>query len=107
MPDIYCPRCGEPWDIDELHEIALAQYGIRPREPGYNSDTYAHYFKKVREDFYRRGCAALEATCSSPPPDPEAAQVTSVLASLMGDDIDGVITVAEDYLSLRESYRPQ
>ena len=21
MPDIYCPKCGEPWDSDELHDV--------------------------------------------------------------------------------------
>ena len=21
MADIYCPRCGEPWDVFELHDV--------------------------------------------------------------------------------------
>ena len=21
MPDIYCPHCGEPWDLYELHDV--------------------------------------------------------------------------------------
>jgi len=23
MTDVYCPRCGEPWDMEELHYVTL------------------------------------------------------------------------------------
>ena len=42
--DIYCVRCGEPWDMDELH---------------YRAEEVAGTFATVRDEFYSRGCEAL------------------------------------------------
>jgi hypothetical protein len=46
--DIYCPRCGEPWDIDSLH-------GIEDDETG---ESLA--YDEVARRFARYGCAAME-----------------------------------------------
>jgi hypothetical protein len=43
--DIYCPRCGEPWDNDELHEVA-AEFDA----------TYV----EIVATFKRYGCAAMQ-----------------------------------------------
>lgn len=59
--DLYCPRCGEPWDFDCLHEEAAARYGIpyyvpqldpygpasRERNPAYDADAYGIVYKDV------------------------------------------------------------
>ena len=45
--DIYCKRCGEPWDIDELHdEIDYRCDGAAP-----SGEAYQELYRKVRADF--------------------------------------------------------
>ena len=41
--DIYCARCGEPWDIDSLHEEVNARQE-------FGEATFA----QVRDEFYSR-----------------------------------------------------
>lgn len=45
--DIHCPKCGEPWDSDELHLM-----------PG--------SFERNYERFQREGCAVFETSCNFP-----------------------------------------
>ena len=50
MPDIYCRHCGEPWDMDELHDMD------------------SHDYKAATERFRNLGCNAWSNTdlkCSS------------------------------------------
>ena len=44
--DIYCPKCGEPTDMDELHEV-----------PGAT-------FEQAAQDFRQKGCAVFDEKCS-------------------------------------------
>ena len=46
--DIYCRKCGEPWDHDELHEVAEEQ---------------GRTYDEVRELFARNGCAVFDTHC--------------------------------------------
>lgn len=83
--DIYCITCGEPWEIDVLHETA--------EEKG-NS------FKEVLHDFYSRGCNAVdgrskEGNCNDDPIS-EAPLYMSALIDILGDDVDGIASGMED-----------
>jgi len=43
--DIYCKRCGEPWEIDSLHDVAdsspMRRSRIGPRSPRPNTDRFS------------------------------------------------------------------
>jgi len=87
--DIYCPRCGEPWDHDTLHE----EVGARVSEG--RKASYA----TVAAEFRRRGCEALESYGA--PCNPEGigsgyAEAASALYDLLGDDMDGAAAMFED-----------
>lgn len=75
--DIYCPVCGEPWAVDELHEI-----------PGED-------FATAQRRFRSEGCAVFESRHNLSP-DSEAAAMSSVLFELLGDDIDGVASLMDE-----------
>ena len=78
--DIYCRKCGEPWDTYSLHDEA--EESGRP-------------YSAVKEDFMRNGCSALfGARCSSNEARPEIAMAYE----LLGDDLDGAASILEDYL---------
>lgn len=85
--DIYCPKCGEPWDPDEAHEQA--------------ADTGSTYTKVMR-DFAVRGCRAFGGRCSAPDGTPDAtfgmtrAEASGALFELLGDDVDGVASMLDD-----------
>lgn len=85
--DIYCPRCGEPWDLDSLHEEAAV------------SD---RTFQTVRRDFATRGCKALEAafgaTCAYTLTEDQSAMIREIYAT-NGDDVDGAAADLEDLAS--------
>ena len=91
MQDIYCPRCGEPWDIDSLHEETDHRQGSG-EEISFNG---------VRRDFSRRGCLAM--TVYRIPEDEcvldtgnARAMASGVLMDILGDDIDGVASLMDD-----------
>ena len=46
MADIYCPRCAEPWDMDELHDAP-------------NGQTY----DEARRRFTQDGCGVFDSKC--------------------------------------------
>jgi hypothetical protein len=80
--DIRCPVCSEPWDLDELHALE----GVA--------------FDEAREKFYAEGCGLTFGSKECAPANDEAsrrAEVSRVLADLLGDDIDGIAAMEEDY----------
>ena len=91
MQDIYCPRCGEPWDIDSIHEEVDYRQGSG-EEISFNG---------VRRDFSRRGCLALtayrvsESDCVRDTGNARA-MASGVLMDILGDDIDGVASLMDD-----------
>jgi hypothetical protein len=99
--DNYCPKCGEPWDIDSLHEEVL----VKMQDSGIVAGTktgYEKLFDAVRKDFYRRGCPAAGGRCSEPDTTTDntfgltRAEASSSLMEMLGDDIDGVASMLDD-----------
>ena len=93
--DIRCPVCGEPWDMDSLHEETEARWPGRPWRTGqgHHQDDYEkNYYGRVRTEFRVKGCAALGARCSTRQADPRL----SVLYNMLGDDLDGAASMMED-----------
>lgn len=79
--DVYCPVCSEPWDVDEFHDVA---------------DELDSTFDAVRKDFRRRGCAALgQRPCV--PDDSLRSLASATLMDVLGDDIDGVASMLDDF----------
>lgn len=88
MADIFCTKCGEPWDIDTIHDVA---------------DEQGSTFDRVRKDFNRRGCVALGgAACETVNTNRTAA--ARAFTDLLGDDIDGIAAELADaeYFGLLE-----
>ena len=89
--DIYCGRCGEPWDIDSLHEETSYR---REDDPSVSFDV-------VRSEFARRGCLAMsayrvgETDCVRDTGNARA-MASGALMDLLGDDIDGVASLLDD-----------
>lgn len=110
--DLYCPQCGEPWDIDSLHEEAEARYGLPyyktrddqthgRRNPAWVEKEYQEVFNRVRAEFQVKGCDALHAIGGHCEPPSEWGKTRARLASaaydLLGDDIDGAAAMLEDW----------
>lgn len=90
MMDIYCPRCGEPTDIDYLHEVALVR-----EENGTPGAT----FRDVMRDYQCRGCVALGDSQCDPADNPRAAFMALAAGAMFdvcGDDIDGAASLLGD-----------
>ena len=85
--DIYCGNCGEPWDIDTLHDVSEYQ-GIS--------------FAEISGNFRVAGCRALDATCNAETVGSVRATVAGAMLDLLGDDIDGVAAMMEDYSYMME-----
>jgi len=77
--DIYCKRCGEPWDL----------YGV---EHGDMTD------EECRRFWRGKGCPS----CYRKPIEeqPFRGQLTTVLHDVLGDDLDGLASELEDAESL-------
>jgi hypothetical protein len=86
MSDVMCPKCGEPWEIDTLHEAAKDQ---------------GHTFSEILGGFRRRGCVVLSGfgfglVKCNPNGDSRRAGLASALFDILGDDVDGVAAELED-----------
>jgi len=86
--DIYCPICGEPYDMDEFHDVE----GMT--------------FTQATRNFDATGCAVLAdgirpSYCKADR-GPQgvfglsAAEASGALFDLLGDDIDGIAAMMED-----------
>lgn len=107
--DIICRRCGEPWDMDSLHEEVQARlhgaYDPTGRW-GFTGGTrvYREMYATVNEEFRRLGCEALrtafEAHCTDH--DDVAAEVAGratmvgAIYDMLGDDMDGAAAMLGD-----------
>lgn len=92
--DLYCPKCGEPWDNECFHD-----------EASESNRTYT----EVARDFAQRGCVALETAygpvgedCKANQRNSNRAHISEIAFDLMGDDTDGVASMMQDaeYLGL-------
>jgi hypothetical protein len=79
--DIYCGICGEPWNVDSLHD-AVNEGRARDR-------------KDARWKFELRGCGMWGVKCADKPDTPRA-MASAALMEVMGDDLDGVASMLED-----------
>jgi hypothetical protein len=104
--DIYCPKCGEPWEVDTLHEQIEQErpdlnYSRRGQAGYASAEDYGRQYPEalaaVREKFYRDGCRALGGRCSEAS---EAAQTraafSAALHDVLGDDVDGIASELDD-----------
>lgn len=73
--DIYCPRCGEPWDIGSV------QHEMTPAEQ--------------KDLLTGRGCSRQCRT--SPPSDSRRASIAVGVLASCGDDLDGAAALMEDF----------
>jgi hypothetical protein len=122
--DIYCPTCGEPWEMESLHEEAQERYGIpyyetpdvrgydygnpsftKIKNDEYNSDDYHKIYEQVSTEFRAKGCRALNhistATWCEPQErdgeDLTMAEAASAMYDILGDDMDGAAAMLEDF----------
>lgn len=96
--DVRCPKCGEPWDLDSIHD----------RVQELNEDYPPTNFDEVARAFRAIGCKAMGESCA--PNDYEAelrldqhrpgaltpAEAAAALYELLGDDMDGAAAMLED-----------
>jgi hypothetical protein len=81
--DIYCPRCGEPWDTDEFHYLA---------------EELGTTFNDTMTQFARKGCEVIPEQSHNPYAqlDHRRALVAAVAFEIMGDDVDGIVAMMDD-----------
>jgi hypothetical protein len=83
--DIFCPKCGEPWDNDELHEVVAERHENGDHDASYNS---------VAREFRGKGCEVFG--CSHGHVSAMAAELAAVAYDMMGDDMDGAASMLDD-----------
>ncbi len=100
--DIRCTKCGEPWDLDCLHDEATFRYPDKPWYPNgeYSQAAYDPILAEVRDDFRKRGCVALGGSRCDGSAGPLSAAIAAAAFELMGDDIDGVASMLDDAESM-------
>ena len=89
--DMYCTRCGEPWDNDTFHEAAEEQHST---------------YREVVRDFQSRGCIAIgwqSKPCEVNTDQPRdsvfgltPSEAAEALYDLLGDDTDGAMAMLDD-----------
>jgi hypothetical protein len=84
--DIYCPRCAEPCDVDELHYA----------EPMTYSQARKVYFDRSQ------GCGVVFNGRPCELVDDIRAELSAMLAGELGDDIDGIAGMMDDFGDLLE-----
>jgi hypothetical protein len=84
--DIYCPTCGEPWDMDELHDAY-----VEGRKLAYAEARQRFFLNNPQ----RNGCTVFGATHNAVA-DTRRATISTVLAEILGDDVDAIAALSED-----------
>ena len=80
--DIYCIKCGEPVEIDTLHDIA--------------EDT-GETFADTLHRFQLHGCEGLDGWYCNRNVDKARAHAAAFLYDILGDDIDGAASMMETF----------
>ena len=75
--DIYCPICGEPWDLDKVWDLDGTD------------------FSRPLDRFKLEGCGVFEEPHNFLPSEDDAAK-SALLFDLLDDDIDGIASLMED-----------
>jgi len=118
--DVYCRICGEPWDMECIHDEIkdrILQGALKPLpdhanyRPGPQYDEYRQvydsYYQQVRGEFYRSGCKAFWAFrgalagdtpswCVKREETRGTTMAMSALIGVMGDDLDGIASMMDD-----------
>jgi hypothetical protein len=88
--DIICPRCAEPMDLYELHEFNSSEsyLGAIPMT-----------FDEARKVFFdpSQGCGQLFNGKPCDKVESIAADASALLADMLGDDVDGIAAMMEDF----------
>lgn len=81
--DIYCPRCAEPWNTDELHYLA---------------EELETTFSDIVTQFGIKGCEVIPEQSHNQHAqlDNQRALVAAIAYEVMGDDVDGIAAMMED-----------
>lgn len=82
--DLYCPRCGEAYGIDELHGQAKL-----------DNERFADVFEAFKVD----GCVVL-GVVNCVPHINDRSTVAQAAYELCGDDVDGAASDMDDMLYL-------
>ena len=88
MRDVYCRRCGEPWDIDTFRDVVAEHNELHPQDD--------LEFTEVYRDFLRYGCKVVTGKFCEVTLDDETSAVIAMVGDLMGDDVDGACAEFED-----------
>lgn len=114
--DVYCPKCGEPWENDTIHdrvvELGLAEpfylpstdrFSIqREKNPAYDTEKSQAAYRKLAAEFRSKGCVVLGGTCSEPSGARDnvygltAQDAAAALYDVLGDDMDGAASILAD-----------
>ena len=77
--DIYCQRCGEPYDTYDINDFTIREDGGKA------------------EDFYTgQGCPSCHWGKDAPAKQPTTAMFSEMLSDVLGDDIDAIACELED-----------
>ena len=105
-----CGKCGEPWDLDSLHDIISElhydelehlreKYRNDPRRHRYDDPFQAEYERKfwnpTLAKFRKIGCE-LFGTRHNEVIDEDAVLYANAAADLLGDDVDGIEAMLDD-----------
>ena len=88
--DLYCTRCGEPWDNDCIHDEVAERV-----ESGETAD-----YRTVLREFQSSGCVAFRVAYGQGKCERTGSQraaVAEVMYDLLGDDADGAAAMMEDF----------
>ena len=106
MADINCTTCGEPWDLDELHQEIEHRITNGVFAPALSESAYAKYYRTLQREFASKGCQAFTSygprlLCEPQSPLSDSGKLTKSAAMIAmlevcGDDFDGIAAMMED-----------
>ena len=96
--DIKCIKCGEPWDMDELHEQIKTNYPDEPwRIDGrFEQSDYDRFYDEARLAFTKDGCAYFGAGHGAGFVTPEQQELAALSYDFAGEDLDSLAAMQED-----------
>lgn len=95
--DIKCRKCGEPWDMDTIHEEIAERFPHDVLLKASKDDQeYAKLYELVRIDFFNRGCAAFLGAKCNPDSVNENKELWETAYAEFGDDLDGIASIMDD-----------
>jgi hypothetical protein len=96
--DIRCTKCGEPWDVEILHDLVAEKHDRDEwvTNGRYDQAKYDPFYAEARQAFRSKGCEALGAR-HAVRADHRRALLSDALHELLGDDVDGIAALTEDF----------